>query len=76
MSQLSNGNLETQLEFQISPTYSKPPSRSGEKRNVKKPASNCHLLVNIPQLAETDSLDTLFIVDYSPRSNSDSAVGI
>lgn len=47
-----------------------------EKRDVKKPASNCHLLVNIPQLARTDSLDALFIVDYSPRSNGDSPTGI
>lgn len=54
MSQAANRDWETRLEFQISPTYSKPPCVGrGEKRNVKKPAWNCHLLVNIPQLAGT-----------------------
>lgn len=31
VSQLANRNSETQLEFQISPTYSKPPSRVEKK---------------------------------------------
>lgn len=36
MSQLANRNLETQLEFQISPTYSKPPSAERRKKKCEK----------------------------------------
>jgi len=50
--------------------------RNVKKKKKKKPAWNCHLLVNIPQLAGMDSLDTLFIVDYSLRSNGNGAAGI
>lgn len=34
MSQVANWNLGTQLEFQISPTYSKPPSSEQRKKET------------------------------------------
>jgi len=75
------GTWEHSLNFKYHLLTANLRPRSGEKKKrekktKKKPAWNCHLLVNIPQLAGMDSLDTLFIVDYSLRSNGNGAAGI